>query len=192
MKTWVKTVASVSALLGMLLLAMGSEDGPGRLMDQTNKTPLPIQHGVMEDGLRIVAVDGSFELKAGQRFQSPFQANLWNSGCTMNSKTLLSNASTALRCGGKNVLVYHDDNTEPLHGVLALNTSIAAAYGPASRSYMIKVPDDKIEHARQGNTVVAYEMMDWKSTKRYSNRVSSFNREHTYYGWILWVSAYPL
>lgn len=195
MKTWLKVTSSALAVSGMLLMAMGSDEPSPRLINITSKTPMPIQHGVMHKDLRIVAEDQSFELKSGQRFQSPFQSNLWGYGCdisAMNGKNVLNSADTGLRCGGKKVRVYYGGNSEPLYGVLVLNSSIPTAKGPASRSYMIKIAEDKINHARQGNTSVTFEIMKWDEKKRWShtNRVAS--NEKNAYGWILWVSAYPL
>jgi hypothetical protein len=195
MKTWLKLTSSAVVISGMLLMAMGSDEPSPRLINYTDKTPMPIQHGVMEDGLRIVAEDKSFELKSGQRFRSPFQSNLWSYGCDINSingKNVLNSVDAGLRCGGKKVRVYHGDNAEPLYGVLVLNTAVAAAKGPASRSYMIKIADDKITHARQGNTAVSFEIMKWDEKKRWSNSGRTVTNEKSAYGWILWVSAYPL
>ncbi|AKE52181.1 hypothetical protein [Kangiella geojedonensis] len=195
MKTWLKITSSAIAVSGMLLLAVGSDDPSPRLINYTNKATMPIMHGVMEEGLTIVAEDESFELKGGQRFLSPFQSNLWGYGCdlsSINGKNVLNSSDKGLRCGGKKVHVFHGNNPEPLYGVLVLNSSIAAAKGPASRSYMIKVPDDKIEHAREGNTAVAFEIMKWDESQRWSHTGRTVTNEKTAYGWILWVSAYPL
>jgi len=195
MKTWLKITSSVIAVSGMLLLAVGSDDPSPRLINYTNKTAMPIEHGVIEEGLTIVAEDKSFEIKSGQRFRSPFQSNLWTYGCdlsSINGKNVLNSSDKGLRCGGKKVHVFHGNNPEPLYGVLVLNSSIAAAKGPASRSYMIKVPDDKIEHAREGNTAVAFEIMKWDESQRWSHTGRTVTNEKTAYGWILWVSAYPL
>lgn len=194
MKTWLKAASSVVALSGMLLLATGSEEPSPRLLNYTDMSKMPIQHGVLEEGLTIVAEDKSFELKGGERFRSPFQSNLWTPGCdpgSLNVKNLLSSASIGLRCGGKKVRVYDADDSKPLYGVLVLNTSINAAYGSASRSYMIKVADDKIEHAQEGNAIVSFETMNWKTSKRWTTG-RAVNEDKTAYSWILWVSAYPL
>ncbi|MHC9510328.1 hypothetical protein [Kangiella sp. M94] len=193
MKIWAKTITSVSALAVMLLLAMGSEDPPARLIDQTNKSKVPIQYGVVQEGMRIVAEDGSFELKGGQRFTSPFQSDLWGYGCNnFSDKDVLTKANDVLLCGAKKVKVYYGNNPEPLYGVLALNQAIQAAHGPASRSYMIKIAEDKIQHARAGNTSVTFEYMNWTESKRWSHNYSQQKNEKTWYSWILWVSAYPM
>lgn len=194
MKTWLKAASSVVALSGMLLLATGSEDPSPRLLNYTDMAQMPIQHGVLEEGLKIVAEDKSFELEGGERFRSPFQSNLWIPGCdlaSLHAKNVLSSASTGLRCGGKKVRVYHGGDSEPLYGVLVLNTSVNAAHGPASRSYMVKVADDKIAHAREGNTSVSFEIMNWKTSKRWTTG-RAVSEDKTAYSWILWVSAYPL
>lgn len=194
MKVWLKLAISGVAIAVMLLLAIGSEQ-PARLINITSKAPIPIQHGVLEDGLTIVAEDKSFELKGGERFVSPFQSNLWTYGCDRNSisgKNVLNSSTKAQACGGKKVHVFYGDNPEPLYGVLVLNSSIATAKGPASRSYMIKVPSDKIAHAREGNTAVAFEIMKWDYKSQWSHTGSITTKEQVAYAWILWVSAYPL
>jgi len=195
MKSWLKIIATAMAVLGMLLIAMGSDEPTPRLINYTDSTPVPIQHGVMDDDVRIVAEDQSFELKPGQRFVSPFQSDLWGFGCdisSINGTNVLNSADAGLRCGGKRVLVFHGNNPEPLYGVLVLNRAIVAAKGPASRSYMIKIADDKIAHAREGNTSVSFEIMKWDEQKRWSTSGRTVTNEKTAYAWILWVSAYPL
>lgn len=188
MKVWQKSLISTVVLSVFLLLAMGSEPYH---TDTTDMRIVPIQQGTVAEGIRIVAEDGSFELKGGERFTSPFQNNIWTGYCRrFSNNTLLTQAQDALSCGAKKVRIYIGDRQTPLYGVLMLNSSVGAAYGAASRSYLIRLEDDKIRHAQAGNTSVSYELVKYKRTGYWDDgrRTSS---EATQYTWVLWYSSYP-
>lgn len=169
-------------------LAIGSESVPQSTVDWTAK---PIRYGIVANkDIRIVAEDGSFELKGGERFETPFSVLAW-SGASANlftgSNNLLNHYPTSLQYGAKRVKVYQQGHDEPLYGVLAFNQAIGSAYGPASNSYMVQIPDGKLDAARSGVTAVAYEEMNWRST--WDTGASS---NKTWYAWSLWISAFPL
>lgn len=188
MNVWKKSLASTLALSVFLLLALGSEPYH---TDTTNLSTVPIQQGTVEKGVRIVADDGSFELRGGERFTSPFQNNIWTGYCKrFYSNNLLTQAEDALSCGAKKVRIYIGDRKTPLYGVLLLNSSVGSAFGAASRSYLIRLEEDKIRHADAGNTSVSYELVKYKKTGYWDDgrRTSS---EATQYTWILWYSSYP-
>jgi hypothetical protein len=186
-KPFIKVTSTVVAIIAMWIIASGCF-GPN-IVNTTDRTRVPIAYGSVESNIRIIAEDGSFELRSGEQFNAPFQSDLWNCYGLIPDK-LLESYDSALNCGAKRVKIYVGDNPEPLYGVFALNQAIRAAYGPASRSYVIKVADDKINSARVGNTAVSFERMNWKITMTVDGMARS--RDQFGYGWLLWMSKYPL
>lgn len=179
-------LAAIAVLAMFWVLGVGSA---ASVYSTTNRTVVPISGGVVANkDIRIVAEDRSFELVGGQRFSTPFSVNDWAPGTAAFTSTanMISHYETSLTHGAQLVRVYQDGYEEPLYGVLVFNDAIAAAYGPASRSYMIKIPQDKLDAARSGVTAVAYEKMNWKAT--WSDGSSS---NKYWYGWALWLSSYP-
>lgn len=186
-KLIVKSLATAVSVVAMWWIATGCM-GP-TIYNTTDMTKVPIQYGNMSDNLRIVAENGSFELMQAQQFTSPFQVDLWSCpGITGNN--LIGAYGTALTCGAQRVKVYVGTDPEPLYGVLALNYAIRAATGPASRSYVIQVRPDKIAAARVGNTSVSFEQMDYRNTWTVDG--SPRSRTQSGYGWVLWLSKFPL
>lgn len=183
------TMNKLTALLvvaGFWLMAAGSASN---VYSTSDRTPVKISGGIVANkDIRIVAEDRSFELVGGQRFSTPFSVNDWpsSSSAFTTSSNMISHYETSLLHGAQLVRVYQEGHEEPLYGVLVFNDAIGAAYGPASRSYMIKIPEDKLEAARSGVTAVAYEKMNWKAT--WSDGSSS---NKYWYGWALWLSSYP-
>jgi len=169
------------------LLAMGSGSAPIR--STTDFTRQEIKSGILaNEDLRIVAEDGSWTLEGGKNFPTPFSIDGWGgSNAFAVEAKMLDNYKAALQSGAKRVLVFQKGHEKPLYGVLALNKAINAAYGPAAQSYLIQVADAKLKQARDGVTTVSYENMDWKTS--WSDGSSSTNY---WYGWALWLSAFPL
>ncbi|GAA4881695.1 hypothetical protein [Ferrimonas pelagia] len=180
----------ISLIAAFFILALGCASSPPPNIDTTNKTAVAIPGGIfVNEGVRIVAEDGSFELIGGERFATPFDVFDWThavNAFTKESK-MLEHYDMALRNGAKRVLIYQDGYDKPLYGVLVFNQAIAAAYGPASRSYMLQIPDSKIQAARDGVTAVTWEKMQWKQTY-----TRSADQNHNWYAWSLWLSTYPL
>jgi hypothetical protein len=180
-----KSLATLMTLGLFALLAAGS--GP-IYQDNTNYTRVDIKSGTIDSDIRIVAADGRFELKPGERFTPPFYSDLFL--CTgLNYKNILESFSSARNCGAVDVKIYVGDNPEPLYGLLALNRAIVDAFGPAARSYLIKIPQDKINVAREGNTAVVFEYMTWKKSWHNDYGAQSATRKN--YGWVLWMSSVP-
>ncbi|NVJ48834.1 MAG: hypothetical protein HWE13_11865 [Gammaproteobacteria bacterium] len=173
-------------VVGFWFLASGST--PQQVVSTTDRSKVAIQYGRLSDEIRIVAIDGSFELASGQEFQAPFQSDIWD--CQgVSADRLLSSYQPALACGARKVKVYVGDDPEPLYGVLVLNKAIAAAYGPSARSYLIKVNREKVRSARNGQPAVSYEKMDWKSTWTVQGDERSSN--NWWYSWVLWMADKP-
>ncbi|CAA0105158.1 Uncharacterised protein [BD1-7 clade bacterium] len=183
------SIKQAIVIIAFLGLAIGSGSTPS-VRSTTDYTAHAIPHGVLANkSIKIVAADGSFTLEPGKRFDTPFSVYDWNSSTNtfVEAGKLVEHAPNALAHGGKAVLIYQDGYEKPLHGVLAFNQAIKAASGPASRSYMINIPEDKLQAARDGLTAVAYEKMKWEAT--YSDGSSA---ENWWYAWAIWISAYPL
>lgn len=148
----------------------------------------PIAGVLANQNMRIVAADKSFEIVPGTQFTPPFSSNLW--GCNNAAyydKVIVEGYDEARECGAKDVLVYVDGYDKPLYGVLALSEVPAAAVGPAKRSYLIKVPQDKIDGAYAGRTTATYENFNW--IKRYD---TGETYKKNWRSWILWLSLTPL
>lgn len=195
-------VASTAVIGGvMLMFGAGSMDlyddyeSPGVNTDYTSYITYPIPSGHLDSQIvSIEAVDGSFSLNGGESFNTPFSSSLWPSDCPYNLRNgkVLDMAREAKACGAKDVIVRVSGKTKPLYGVLALNPRIQSSFGPSSQSYFIKVRSDKIQSAYSGNTSVSFEIVKYKKTTGYSNRSSRQQQELNNYGWVLWLSAFPL
>lgn len=145
----------------------------------------PITNGrVGTDGMVIAAEDGSFLLKHGEEFAPPFQNSLFEEGASypplfiLGKSDVVNMSEKALDRGAKPVRIHSPRLDEPLYGVLFLSSATSTSYGPASRSYLIRVPDEYIDNARDGQISVVYE----KSGYKYGNwdvKVPA---------WVLWMS----
>lgn len=143
-------------------------------------------------GVRILAEDGSFELKGGQDFTPPFQLDLWSRNSPKFVKSveavgLVNSYASALESGAKRVRFYSADNPSPLYGIIAFNSMSTVSIGPGAKSYFVQIPADTIASARAGTTVVSYEFVDWRrEVSGYAPQVGKW------YGWVLWLSSRPL
>lgn len=147
----------------------------------------PVAGVLTNANIRIVAADGSFEIKPNEQFSPPFYSNVADCGSAFASGSITEDHVPAMACGSRKVLVYVDGQDQPLYGVLALGRLINSAKGPARRSYLIKIPEDKINSAFQGLTTVSYEKYDWIST-----RSDGYKQTKNWRSWILWLSQTPL
>lgn len=195
-KNIIKVVATTLATSVFYLMAMGCDDPyvyqPPKptYTDSTDLTRKAVRGGFIHNkNMTIKAEDSSFILKAGEQFEAPFQSDLWS--CFKGKGDLIDKADLAIRCGARRVDILVEGREESYYGILALNTSVEAAYGPAARSYLIRVPEDKWKLANNGNTVAVFESMKYSQTGFWSNGKSVEN-ERTQYGWILWISTYPI
>jgi hypothetical protein len=157
--------------------------------DLTDRSLKPIPLGFVADkNLTIRAADGSFELKPGEQFSSPFQSDIWSVNLPeLGDARIVEGFPTGLNRGGRKVMVTVDGRDKPLYGVLVLSPVYGAAEGPGARSYQITVPADKIAAAYAGRTAVAYENV--KFTQRWDTG-RQYNRH--WRSWILWLSMTPL
>lgn len=161
------------------------------IVDVTDYTLHDVPFGVLvNQDVRIEAVDDSFTLVGGQRFDTPFKVDIW--GRNTPSKPFYNNNivegyEAARQLGAKDVRVYVAGHDKPLYGVLLLSPVYNAAIGPAARSYRIQIPKDKIDTAYALNTAVVYENADW--IKRWSD---GDHKKINWRTWILWISGAPL
>lgn len=171
----------------VMLAAVAACSSPPR--DVTNRSLKPIPIGYVADkNLTITAADGSFMLKPGEQFSSPFQGDVWTGNLPeLLNDRIVEGFSVARARGARNVLVKVEGQDKPLYGVLMLSQVWAAAEGPGTRSYQITVPADKIQAAYAGRTAVAYENVKWK--RRWD---TGSVQENQWRSWILWLSMTPL
>lgn len=208
MNNTIRISVALAVLAVFVVMALGSSPPPITRKNHgtTDFTPQEIKYGrVVNEDLKIVSKEGKFTLEGGEQFDTPFQVYWWKgqglTGTDTREGHLVNAYDKAARRGGQRVLVYQEGSDEPLHGVLVLNSAIKSAFGPATRSYYVKIPEQKLNTARHGNIAVAYEKMDWRETwenraYRGSTYLASKSRdrskEKTWYSWILWLSATPI
>lgn len=166
-------------------------------VDNTNYSLKQIHKGKMVNkNIRIVAKDGSFELKGGDMFDSPFFCDLWGSRSPFKAvdKNIVESYHQAQSAGCKEVLIYIDGQDEPLNGVLALSRVFNSSFGPASHAYFMKVDTNRLLTAYDGNTVVFYEKAKWKKNSAKIVDGYRYNTGGTknYYTWVLWAAYTPL
>jgi len=183
--TFLKKPVNLIVMLGAFLLASCA----GVPHDVTQHLPhvAPVAGVLTNANVRIVAADGSFEIKPNEQFSPPFYSRVFDCGTAFNDRTITEDHVAAVGCGAKQVLVYVEGQDQPLFGVLALGRLTAASKGPARRSYLIKIPQDKINSAFQGLTTVSFEKYDWIAT-----RSDGYRQTKNWRSWILWLSQTPL
>ena len=162
---------------------------PPRPIDITDYSLKAISIGMLvNEDVTITAADKSFVLQPGAQFTSPFQANIWAPAPPeLNDKNIVEGFQRARQAGGRDVMVSVKGRTKPLYGVLVLSNVYSAVTGPASRSYQIVIPEDKIDAAYAGRTSVVYENGAYQ--QRFNTGYTSNGQWRT---WILWLSATPL
>jgi hypothetical protein len=134
---------------------------------------------IKTDGLVIKAENGSFVLEKGN-FTPPFQIDTYNAKMGLwNYDNIKDESKEALEMGAEKVRVKVPGYDEEFYGVLALSKVDAArAEGPASKSYLLQVPDTYASNALGGRTSVIYEP-------------HSLGNNNTWFSWILWISDVP-
>jgi ABC-type uncharacterized transport system auxiliary subunit len=181
----VRAIAA-SAVFLSALAAGACESMPVDITDYSLK-PVSVGMLVNED-VTIKAVDGSFTLQPNAQFTSPFQANIWAPPPNeLSDENIVEGFQRARELGGRDVMVQVKGQAKPLYGVLVLSSIYGAVTGPASRSYQITIPQDKIAAAYAGRTSVVYENGSY--VERYDTGYSSNKFWRT---WVLWLSATPL
>lgn len=181
-RAWRGTFAALA--FGVAILAgLGCASGP---VVNTNMTPRPIALGTLVNpDLTIVATDGSFTLEGGRQFNTPFATStLWDTSLT--SQSLLEAYPQARAWGARPVTIKQAGRPD-LHGLLLFNNGIAAAFGSGSQSYYVRIAPEKLDNARNGNTAVSYELMDFTRTW-----TDGSNDKQVQYSWVLWISATPI
>lgn len=134
---------------------------------------------VATPGVRVVAKDGSFALEGGKPSPTPFEvdAGRHSYGGPQTSPDAFK-FYNGVR-GGRPVWVHVPSRAEPLHGVLCLFGPISTdARGPATRSYEIIVPPDRVAAASNGAVSVVWENLDYD--------------DGNHRAWCLWLSDEPL
>jgi hypothetical protein len=176
-----------TAVAMLAAFAVSACESPPRDITDYRLKPVSIGMLVNED-VTIVARDGSFTLQPGQQFSSPFQANIWTPHMPeFEDANIVEGFQRARQAGGKDVMVHVKGQAKPLYGVLVLSNIYSAVTGPASRSYQLVIPRDKIDAAYAGRTSVVYE--NGSFVQRYD---TGYERNGNWRTWILWLSATPL
>jgi hypothetical protein len=125
-------------------------------------------------GLVIRAEDGSFALTADSSFVPPFQMK--GAIVSLNPKRMpLDGWRDALGQGARRVVVTHGSTRR--FGILALAPRGKNAKGPASTSYLIRVPTIYLQESANGR--IAY----------VGETVEAGNERH--WTWVLWLSDSP-
>lgn len=183
--------AAVS-LVYMVYMVCGLALGACAPVELTENRPLvaPPSAFLHNANLRIEAPDGSFSIEGGSQFTPPFYTNLLPRECPeaagFADETILDSYTAALDCGAREVLVIVDGD-RPLHGVLALGRIPRSAKGPTKRSYLLRIPPEKLRSAADGLTTVSYELYDWERRWDDGSRLAG-----QWKAWILWLSNTPL
>ncbi len=143
--------------------------------------PPPIQYRdvpqgmISTKGVTIAAEDGSFVLKYGETFNTPFSGKLtWLDFYPPKSESfdLCSPTGSCVK-----VRVTVAGKKKPLYGYLNFSKMQPSSTGPGSRSYLIEIPKRYIDEASGGRVSVVYEWVKLGTLK------------HT--GWVLWLSDVP-
>lgn len=143
----------------------------------------------------IKAEDGSFVLKSGETFNTPFSSNktIWWSTNPPKSDGFQACALTK-SCVKVRVTVPKKD--KPLYGYISFADVHPKATGPGSRSYFIEVPQRYVNEASNGRVSVVYEWVNTTKTTGHAaiiNGVTYFDRMvgNKQAGWVLWLSDRP-
>jgi hypothetical protein len=133
----------------------------------------------------IEAEDGSFTIETGKPMPPPFDIETFAESETddWNGSTLVEKFKEALDLGARRVRVKAQGLEQPYYGVLVLSKIRKDAFGPASRSFNIEIPEEYFRQATGGRVSVVYE------TVEYGKKGSE---SESWYAWILWLSDRPL
>jgi len=131
-----------------------------------------------EKGLEIVAEDHSFSLKAGERKDTPFQAE----NCPIEPTA--ENWPDALSWGAKRVRVHHPAYSGELYGILTFCKIPKPVTGAASTSNYIRVPTHYVTETEGGRRTVVWEPVKFE----WHTRDGDVKRWPT---WALWLSRSP-
>lgn len=180
-----------ASLIVVLFIAAAGSMGP-TIRQTTDFSPVPIRYGTLvNENLRIVAQDGSFELEPGEDFETPFSVYWWNGQAPVSgTQNLVNEHQQAAEQGARRVRIEMEGEERDLYGLLVFNQAVQSSSGPARQSYYLQVPEDKLQSALNGNVAVAYELIDWDHT--YTVDGSPRSRDKTWLSWILWISRTPL
>lgn len=129
---------------------------------------------VRSPGVIIQALDGSFEMRAGEMWSPPFDQG---ADCVLQPS---ADPGPGLRSGAKQVSVQVPGREQPLYGLLSLCGAPPGATGPATRVYQIEVPQAYVDATEGGRVSVVFE--PHQAAYDYGTPMA----------WILWLSQYPL
>ncbi len=136
----------------------------------------PVPYGLIKtEGVVIESVQGDFILRSGESFNTPFdQDKAWGTWSTLPVA-----ASYAVCTGCRQVRVTVPGQSNKLYGVLHFARMHRAATGPGTRSYLIQIPQQYVDAARDGRVSVVYETVDIAGGLKQS-------------AWTLWLSDLPI
>jgi hypothetical protein len=149
----------------------------------------PYRSGALQGkGIRIEAEDGSFVIEEG-KFTPPFQTYhssyrltyaIFDNGTRPSRPQIIEDFNGALIIGAKRVKVYHPSVKQPLYGILLLNKKRVKTRGAAAQSYLIRIPESRVNDAKGGRVSVVYETVSVTD-----------NTTAKLIGWALWLSDVP-
>jgi hypothetical protein len=126
-------------LLGGALLALSGCQPP-----RTGPEFRALPGGTFDNVGAVIEEPGGFRIVGGQSFTTPFAID-----CTRLDATS-DGWRAALAAGAQRVAIYLPGQPRFYGGVLALCTVHKTAYGPASLSYQLVIPADRIGDAQDG------------------------------------------
>ena len=149
----------------------------------TQKTTVPYGK-ITTEGVEIVAEDGGFHLKYGERWVPPFQNVTTNEGMHGSNVDMISFHKTAKeKFGAKKVRVKTPYMSKDLHGLLLLSKIYDGCDGAVTRSYQISIPESYVSDALDGKISVVYEYYNAPC-----GNVGVSAKPKT---WVLWLSDIP-
>lgn len=174
------------------IMAVGS--GP-TFQSLTNMSRVPIEYGTLvNENVRIESYGSEWyapwSVGGGEDFKTPFSVYWWSSQGPDIAIPPTNDYIEAHEAGARQVKIFVDGHDGPLYGLIVFNDAIESAFGPAKQSYYLKIPEDKLREAMNGNISVAYERMQWKD--EYINDYGRQSKDKRWFSWILWMSKTPL
>lgn len=135
---------------------------------------------IVTPGVEIRAVDGSFTLKSGERWEPPFESITdWDDQGEMYREGATGKYDFALNdLRAKKVMVKTPYLEKELYGVLLLNKAMGDCNSPVTRSYQISIPESYAKMALNGQVSVVYEYYSCGDNPAIKT-------------WILWLSDVP-
>lgn len=129
-----------------------------------------VEYGMLQTEEAILASDdGSFVMRPGEQFQTPFSAPVCPEQPGPDSY------QQALQVGARPIWVGVGYMSRPLYGLLLFCDVPVEARGPASRSHLVRVPPEYVQATEGGRLSVVYEPI----TSQVSTQVASSSCTNT-------------